>query len=235
MANMVFVDSQGWEAVVRGAARYLPEGEATIACVVDERATSGYGLSVRGLLGRRPRPHEELDPVSETEAEKFLSEASELLAALRPGISTETLILHGLPNEALAEAATERNADAVFVGRGSPGADRPETISGTVSEWKRNHHGDLDGFHLEDGTEVRFPPHRASEIEGVVRHGSAVEVWGTRRGRRFHAFEISDSESGETVEAHKPPGRGRGPEKIHLGHTARFVTDHVSCDVILIG
>lgn len=234
MANMIFVDSQGWERVVRSAARYLPEGEATIACVVDERATSGYGLSVRGLLGRRPRPHEEeLGPVSETEAEKFLSEASELLSKLRPGISIETLILHGHPNEAIAAAATEQNADAVFIGRGSPGADRPETISGTVSEWKRNHHGDLDGFFLEDRTEVKFPPHRAAEVQRVIRGKSAVEVWGARRGRRFHAFEIADSESGSKVEAHKPPGRG--PEKMHLGHTARFVVDHVSCDVVLIG
>ncbi|CAN5549813.1 MAG: hypothetical protein ACR2N0_01930 [Rubrobacteraceae bacterium] len=229
--NMICVDSQGWEAVVRGAARFLPEGGATIACVVDERATSGYGLSVRGLLGRKPRPHENLDPVSEAEAENVLSEAAELLSKLRPGVSVETRILHGLPNEALADAASD--AEAVFIGRGSPGADRPETISGTVSGWKRNHHGDLDGFFLEDGTEVRFPPHRASEVEGIVRDGSAVEVWGARRGRHFHAYEISESGSGEKVEAHKPPGRG--PEKIHLGHTARFVTDHVSCDVILIG
>lgn len=233
MKWLICVDSQGWDAVVRGAARYLYGGEATIACVVDERATSGYGLSVRGLLGRKPRPHEELDPVSETEAEKFLSEASELLSTLRPGISIETLILHGHPNEALASAATEHGAEAVFIGRGSPGADRPETISGTVSEWKRNHHGDLDGFYFEDRTEVKFPPHRSAEIQRVVRDKSVVEVWGARRGRRFHAFEISDSESGSKVEAHKPPGRG--PEKIHLGHTARFVTDHVSCDVILIG
>ncbi|MBA2694170.1 MAG: OB-fold nucleic acid binding domain-containing protein [Rubrobacter sp.] len=231
MKHMICVDSRGWEAVVRGATRYLFEGEATVACVVDERASSGYGLSVRGLLGRKPRHREELDPISQTEAENFLSEAAELLSKLRPGVSVETLILHGLPNEALASAATERGFETVFIGRGSPGADRPETISGTVSGWKRNHHGDLDGFFLEDGTEVRFPPHRASEIESVVREGSVVEVWGARRGRGFHAFEVSDGES--KVEAHKPPGRG--PEKIHLGHTARFVTDHVSCDVILIG
>jgi nucleotide-binding universal stress UspA family protein len=233
MKWLICVDSQGWDAVVRGAARYLYGGEATITCVVDERASGGYGLSVRGLLGRKPRPHEELEPVSETEAENFLSEAAELLSKLRPGISVETEILRGRPGEALATSALDKDAEAVFIGRGSPGADRPETISGTVSEWKRNHHGDLDGFYLEDRTEVKFPPHRASEIERAVRDGSRVEVWGTRRGRHFHAFEITEVGSGEKVEAHKPPGRG--PEKIHLGHTARFVTDHVSCDVVLIG
>ncbi len=233
MGSMICIDSQGWEAVVRGAARYLHEGEATVACVVDERASSGYGLSVRGLLGRRPRPREELDPISRTEAERFLSEAAELLSSLRSGLSVETLVLHGLPNEVLAEAAVERSAEAVFIGRGSPGADRPETLVGIVSDWKRNHHGDLDGFIFDDGVEVRFPPHRASEIERVVHDGSAVEVWGARRGRRFHAFEITASDSGEKVEAHKPPGRG--PEKIHLGHTARFVVDHVSCDVVILG
>lgn len=231
MKCLICVDSQGWEAVVRSAARYLPEGEATIACVVDERASGGYGLSVRGLLGRKGRgPREELEPVSGAEAERFLSEAAGLLTTLRPGLSIETLVLHGLPNEELAGAAGER--DAVFIGRGSPGAHRPETLSGVVSGWKRNHHGDLDGFYLEDGTEVRFPPHRADAVRRIVGEKSAVEAWGARRGRHFHAFEISIPESGEKVEAHKPPGRG--PEKIHLGHTARFVVDHVSCDVIVV-
>lgn len=232
MKCLICIDPRGWEAVVRGAARYLREAEATVACVVDERGPEGYGLSVRGLLGRKPRPHEDLEPVSGTEAERVLSEAADLLSNLRPGLSVETLVLRGLPNEELVNAARYREADAVFIGRGSPGADRPETISGVVSGWKRNHHGDLDGFYLEDETEVRFPPHRASEVRRVVREGSAVEVWGTRRGRHFHAFEVADPGSGEKVEAHKPPGRG--PQKIHLGHTARFVTDHVPCDVVLI-
>lgn len=232
MKHLICIDLQGWEAVVRGAARYLSEGEATVSCVVDERASQGYGLSVRGLLGRRPRPHEELEPVSETEAERVLSEAAGLLGTLRPEVSVQTLVLRGLPNEEIVGAS--KDVKAVFIGRGSPGADRPETLSGTVSEFKRNHHGDLDGFYLEDGTEVRFPPHRASEMQRVVREKNAtIEVWGARRGRHLHAFEITASESGEKVEAHKPPGRG--PEKIHLGHTARFVVDHVSCDVILIG
>lgn len=233
MKYLICVDSQGWEAVVRGAARYLSEGNATIVCVLDERASSGYGLSVRGLLGRRPRPHEELEPISETEAERILSEASGVLSKLRPGASVDTSILRGLPNEALVGAAVENNVSAVFIGRGSPGADRPEVLSGAVSEWRRNHHGDLDGFYLEDGVEVRFPPHRASEVRRVVHDGGVVEVWGARRGRHFHAFEITDSGSGVKVEAHKPPGRG--PEKIHLGHTARFVVDHVSCDVVILG
>jgi hypothetical protein len=39
--------------VIEGAARYLGEGEAIIACVIDERASLGYELAVKGLLGRR--------------------------------------------------------------------------------------------------------------------------------------------------------------------------------------
>ncbi|MGH3086424.1 MAG: hypothetical protein ACRDSJ_03785 [Rubrobacteraceae bacterium] len=230
MKHLICIDPRGWEVVIRSAARYSSEGEATIACVVDDRAAEGYGLSMRGLLGRKPRHREELDPVSQTEAERVLSEAAELLGRLRPSLSVETLLLHGLPNEELVSAAIEREVDAVLIGRGSPGADRPETLSGIVSEWKRNHHGDLDGFYLEDGTEVRFPPHRAREVRRIVGDGSAVEVWGTKRGRHFHAFEIKVS--GKSVEAHKPPGKG--PEKIHLGHTARFVVDHISCDVVLV-
>jgi hypothetical protein len=38
-----------------GGARYLSDGEAVLAHVVDERASRGYELALRGLPGRRGR------------------------------------------------------------------------------------------------------------------------------------------------------------------------------------
>jgi hypothetical protein len=101
-----------------------------------------------------------------------------------------------------------------------------------VRGWRRNRPGDLDGFYMEDGTEVRFPPHRARDMQAVVREGVPFEVRGERRGGHLHAHSVAEPSPGVSVEAHAPPERtGRRPP----GHTARFVVDHAPCDVVLLG
>ncbi len=86
-----------------------------------------------------------------------------------------------------------------------PGRSPWMSVSGRVTGWKANHHGDTDGFYLEDGSEVGFPPHRVMEVQAVVREGSNVEAFGAWRGERFHAYTITDLASGTQVEAHKAP------------------------------
>jgi hypothetical protein len=71
-------------------------------------------------------------------------------------------------------------------------------------------------------------------VSGLVREGDRVEARGERRGHHVHAHLITELGSGTSVEAHRPPPEP-GPERHHLGHTARFVTDHVGCDVVLLG
>lgn len=233
MKYLVCVDPRGWEAVVRGAALYLSEGDAVVACVVDERAPRGYALAVEGLLGRRGRRSEEgMASVSETVAAEVLADAATLLGQLRPGLSVGTLLLRGIPEEELVRAARDGRAEAVFVHRGNPGSGETVSVSGVVSGWRRNRPGDLDGFYLEDGTEVRFPPHRAEDVRTVVSEGAPVEVRGERRGGHLHAYSVADPRSGVSVGAHEPPSErgGRRP----LGHTARFVVDHAPCDVVVL-
>ena len=82
------------------------------------------------------------------------------------------------------------------------------SVSGTVAGWKANHHGDTDGFYLEDGSEVGFPPHRAAEVQTIIEEGANVEAFGAWRGERFHAYTITDQASGTQVEAHKSPRTG---------------------------
>lgn len=240
MKCLVCVEQRGSEGVVGAAARYLPDDselEVVIVCVVDEAAPRGHGLLVRGLLGRGPRRSDRMESTaSEEVASEVLAEAAALFERLRPGASVGTLVARGRPGEELVKAAREGGFEAVFIGRGSPGEERPEEVSGVVAGWKTNHHGDRDGLYLEaegEVHEVRFPPHRAAEVERVIREGSRVEARGVRRGGHLHAHEIADSGTGESVEAHRPPGR-EPEKKFHLGHTARFLTDHVSCDVVLL-
>lgn len=234
MQALLCVEGRDWEGVVKGAARYLREGEAVLASVVDERAPRGYDLALRGLLGRRGRGDgERMASLSERAAEDLLADAETLLRRLHPELGIRTVTLHGPPGEELARIAGEGTMDVVFIGRGAPGSRACVRVSGVVRGWKHNRHGDPDGLLLENGTEVRFPPHRAREVQRVAREGAMVEVFGERRGEHLHAYTIANPTSGEAVEAHEVPPRGE-PAKAHLGHTARYVVDHVACDVVVL-
>jgi hypothetical protein len=89
--------------------------------------------------------------------------------------------------------------------RSSAGGSPWASVTGTVAAWKANDHGDTDGFYLEDGSEVGFPPHRVSQVQAVIREGTSVDAFGAWRGKRFHAYTITDAASGTQVEAHKAP------------------------------
>lgn len=101
---------------------------------------------------------------------------------------------------ARAERSAKPNGPGTTAGQ-SPWA----SVSGTVAGWKANHRGDTDGFYLEDGSEVGFPPHRVAEVQAVVSEGAKVEAFGAWRGERFHAYTVTDAASGTQVEAHKAP------------------------------
>lgn len=233
MKALVCVDGRDWETVVRGVSRHLADGDATLAHVIDQRASRGYELSLRGLLGRRRgRPEEAMSAASREAAEGLLADAKALLEVLRPGLAVATAVLGGDPNKELMLAANEGGAETIFIGRGAPGARLRETVSGIVRGWNHNPGGRADGLTLDDGTEVRFPPHRAGEVQAAIREGARVEASGVWQGRRLHAYDITDEDSGASVEAHEPPGHQPGERP--LGHTARFVVDHALCDVVVL-
>lgn len=235
MRSFVCVDERDWEAVVRGAARYLARGTATLAHVIDERGPRGYELSLRGLLGRRGRGNrqeEGMGVAAREAAERLLSDAKALLEGLSPGLSVQTTVPSGDPNKELMRAAGEAGAETIFIGRGAPGVRPRETVSGVVRGWNENRGGRADGLTLDDGTEVKFPPQRAGEVRAALSEGSRVEATGVWQGRRLHAYTITDAASGASVEAHEPPYEQPGEKP--LGHTARFVVDHALCDVVVL-
>lgn len=233
VSAFVCVEARDWEAVIRGVARYLSDGEAVLAHVVDERASRGYELALRGLLGRRGRgAQRSMDAASREAALGLLADAAALLARLCPRVSVQTTVLSGPPNEEIVRAAGEAGARTIFVGRGAPGS-RPRTkVRGVVRGWRQNPGGETDALILDDGTEVRFPPHTADAVREVAREGEPVEATGSWRAGSLHAYAIVDPRSGGRAEAHRPPGEA--PGKSPLGHTARFVVDHALCDVVVL-
>lgn len=75
----------------------------------------------------------------------------------------------------------------------------PGSCEGGISDWKWNERGQAAGFFLEDGTEVRFPPHEAPAVLKTVggpRVGVEVSVEGhwhspPHESRHFDAESIA--------------------------------------------
>jgi len=84
----------------------------------------------------------------------------------------------------------------------------PET-RGTVRLYTLTPRGDIDGLILNDGTEVKLPPHLSVQVIFAVKPGDTVSV----RGLRARALPLVDAASvtnigtGLTVTDNGPPDR----------------------------
>lgn len=94
--------------------------------------------------------------------------------------------------------------------------EEPMSATGVVREFARNPHGDVDGLILENGTEVKVPPHQGNELRDLVRTGDKVRVEGRRHVTRegdvhLHADRIIDSAGDKTWERDEPVDRSPPP------------------------
>jgi len=86
-------------------------------------------------------------------------------------------------------------------------AQLPAT-KGTVKQYTLTPRGDVDGLILNDGTEVKLPPHLTGQIVFAIRPGDAVTI----RGLKAFALPLVDAASvtndvtGATVTDNGPPG-----------------------------
>ena len=62
----------------------------------------------------------------------------------------------------------------------------PET-RGTVKQYTLTPRGDVDGLILNDGTEVKLPPHLTAQVVFAIRPGDEVSI----RGLRARAIALS--------------------------------------------
>jgi hypothetical protein len=74
---------------------------------------------------------------------------------------------------------------------------------GLVTRYLMNPRGDVDGLLLDDGTQVKFPPHMSAELTATVKPGQTVTVQGFRENRiSVKAFVISTGNA--SVVEHEP-------------------------------
>lgn len=82
---------------------------------------------------------------------------------------------------------------------------------GVVSQVLMNPEGEADGLLLDDGTQIKFPPHMSSELRANVAVKDAVTVKGVEEGgRAIRGDTIVNDKSGKAL-ADTPPTRGGPP------------------------
>jgi hypothetical protein len=81
---------------------------------------------------------------------------------------------------------------------------------GTVQLFTLTPRGDIDGFVLQDGTEVKTPPHLTSDLAAAVRPGDKVTIHGLKAASLalIQAMSVSNDATGAAViDAGPTPGR----------------------------
>ena len=100
-----------------------------------------------------------------------------------------------------------------------------------VRGWNETRGGRTDSLVLDDRIEVRFTPHRAEAIPTALR-----EEGGSKRRECGKDGGCTSTPSPTRLPALRSrrasPRRAAGEKP--LGHTARFVVDHVLCDVVML-
>jgi hypothetical protein len=91
------------------------------------------------------------------------------------------------------------------------------STSGKITAYTAGSHGELDGFILDSGTTVHFPPHAGYKVKPLLQKGQALAVDGTIQkgpaGQVLEASHIKNLSNGQSVDialiaapAPLPPG-----------------------------
>ena len=105
------------------------------------------------------------------------------------------------------------------------GAEDDDAMSarGVVKSFHENPKGDVDGLTLEDGTEVRFPPHLGKKITEMLAKGDEAQVVGRKHtgpkgDAHVRADTIKNVKSGDMLDVKKSPPHKPGDEEAITVH-----------------
>jgi hypothetical protein len=91
----------------------------------------------------------------------------------------------------------------------------PET-KGMVKQYTLRPRGDIDGLILNDGTEVKLPPHLTGQVAFPVRPGDAVTIRGLKATALplIDAMSVTNFVTGATIVDNGPPDRATTEQTI---------------------
>lgn len=106
----------------------------------------------------------------------------------------------------LALGSALAQAPAPPPGQALPPVEPRSAIDGTVVQYLMNHHGEVDGLLLSDGTQVHLPPHMAKDVVSTVKPNDTVTVQGYRiaEGPVIAAPIITNTKTGRSITEHEP-------------------------------
>lgn len=96
-------------------------------------------------------------------------------------------------------------------------------IQGKVAQYSLTPRGDVDGFILEDGTQVHMPPHLSTQLVFAVHPGDAVTVRGLRARAipLVQAMQVTNDATKASVQDNGPPPGPKGGPDHGPGHPPR--------------
>jgi len=97
-------------------------------------------------------------------------------------------------------------------------ADEATTIEGKIKVWNYSPKGDVHGLVLDDGTEVRFPPHIGKLVVEATKIGDVVKIVGRTHGetpedRHVRVEALTAVASGRRIDADAKPPKRPEPKK----------------------
>jgi hypothetical protein len=230
--SLLCIEAWDWRRVIDGAAPYLEEGEAVIACVIDERPSLGYELAVKGLLGRRRPPEAGMATVSVATAAQIHNR--------RKGNA------RGLVSPALREHFADTRITQRSAGKDGERARSGRDIRRARKRQRRQRDHRLGyRFWLDDKPRRRHRRHHPARWDRGTLPAAPRARNSRHRRRRGRGRDQGcaqeeppprPSHHGPRLESlgRRPSESPSGPRKASLGHTARFIIDHVACDVVVL-
>ncbi|MEH2367357.1 hypothetical protein [Nostoc sp.] len=93
------------------------------------------------------------------------------------------------------------------------------TFTGEVKQYLLNPEGKVDGLLLNNGLQVKFPPHMADSLVGIITPNTKVSIFGnpgfsTRFGQEVRAKKITNSQTGQTL-VEQPPTTAPQPPNLN--------------------
>ena len=78
------------------------------------------------------------------------------------------------------------------------------SVTGVVKQYLLTPVGDVEGLELQDGSDVRLPPHMGAALAGIVKPGDRINVVGfvgpqTSYGRAIRALTITNTGTNQSV------------------------------------
>lgn len=104
-------------------------------------------------------------------------------------------------------SCASKDYSASYSGRSNTSTEK-EGLTGRVEKFLMNPNGDVDGFILHDGMQVRFPPHMSSAVTKSVALEDTVLVKGVQRSQDvIMATTIVTTKDARQISVHDKPMR----------------------------